>query len=123
MWNKAAYRPSAHQLCSKVQTCHSISSHLSKFTTGHWGSHAAAAVLVVGLGDPARFMHSNLLSSHWGKTLNDPLRRLYDSCSSLTFFSYELPFFWGAGGSQLVSLFLVSLLIFLFLIKPRVPSK
>lgn len=65
VWNKAAYRPSAHELCSKVQTCHSISSHLSKFTTGHWGSHtAAAAVLEVGLGDPASFMHSNLLSSH-----------------------------------------------------------
>lgn len=88
MWNKAAYRPSAHQLCSKVQTCHSVSSHLSKFTSGHLGSHAAA-VLVVGLGDPVSFMHSNLLSSHWGKTLNDPLRRLYDSCGSTTFFSFH----------------------------------
>lgn len=126
VWNKAAFRPSAHQLCSKVQTCHSVSSHLSKFTTGHWGSHtaAAAAVLVVGLGDPASFMHPNLLSSHWGKTLNDPLRRLHDSCVSLTFFSFHLKchsFFFLC--SQLVSLFLVFLLIFLFLIKPRVPSK
>ena len=77
MRNKAAYRPSAHQVCSKVQTCHSISSHLSKFTSAHWGSHtAAAAVLGVGLGDPASFMHSNLLSSHWGNTLNDPLKHL-----------------------------------------------
>ena len=87
MWNKAAYRPSAHQLCSKVQTCHSISRHLSKFTSGHRGSHtAAAAALVVGLGDPVSFMHSNLLSSHSGSTLNDPYRRLYDSCDSFTFF-------------------------------------
>lgn len=91
VWNKAAHRPSAHQLCSKVQTCHNISSHLSRFTTGHWGSHtAAAAVLVVGLGDPMSFMLFNLLSSHWGKTLNDPLRRLYDSCSSLTCFSFHM---------------------------------
>lgn len=72
--------PLANQLCSKVQPCHSISSHLSKFTTGHQGSHtaaaAAAAVPVVGLRDPASFTLSNLLSSHWGKMLNDPLMHL-----------------------------------------------
>lgn len=80
--------PSANQLLSKVQTCHSISSHLGKFTAGHWGSHtsaAAAAVLVVGLRDPARFMHYNLLSSHWGRTLNDSLKCMTADAPSLSF--------------------------------------
>lgn len=82
-----AYRPSAYQLCSKVETFHNISSHLSKFTTSHGGSHTSAAVLVGGLGDPVNFMHSNLLSSHWGKTLNDPLKHL-TAASLLLYFLF-----------------------------------
>jgi len=68
--NEAAYRPSAHQLRSKVQTCRSINRHLGKFTSGHWGSRAAAAAApVVGLGYPASFIHYNLLSSRWEEKL------------------------------------------------------
>lgn len=112
---------SSVQRCRPV-TASAVTSVNSPPVTGVHTLLLLLLLLVVGLGDPVSFMYSNLSSSHWGKTLNDPLKHLTAAALLLSFlFICNTILF--LGGSQLVSLFLVFLLIFLFLIKPKVPSK
>lgn len=124
--NNAAYKLWAHQLSSKVWSCHSVSdtSVNSPAVTRVHMALPAAAVREAGLWEPSTFMPFNLLSSRRGCALNKSFRRLYDSCGSLVLcYSYEMPVSFFLNALSWAPSFLSSLFIFLFLIKLWVPSK